>query len=72
MSIDLSDLTGTLLTAVITYGPSLLALVLFIGGLGIPLPGAILLMAGARLSAKVCLKFKRRFPWPSLVSLLGT
>lgn len=46
MTIDFTDLTGTLLTAVITYGPALLAVVLFIGGLGIPLPGALLLMAG--------------------------
>ena len=46
MTIDFTDLTGTLLTAVITYGPALLALVLFVGGLGIPLPGALMLMAG--------------------------
>lgn len=46
MTIDLTDITGTLLTAVITYGPALLAVVLFIGGLGIPTPGALLLMAG--------------------------
>lgn len=46
MSIDLSDLTGTLLTAVIAYGPLLLAAVLFIGAMGIPLPGAFLLLAG--------------------------
>lgn len=46
MTIDFTDLTGTLLTAVITYGPALLAVVLFAGGLGIPLPGALLLMAG--------------------------
>jgi len=46
MTIDFTDITGTLLTAVITYGPALLAVILFAGGLGIPLPGALLLMAG--------------------------
>lgn len=45
MTIDLTDVTGTLLTAMITYGPALLAVVLFAGGVGIPLPGALMLMA---------------------------
>jgi len=46
MTIDFTDITGTLLTALIAYGPLLLALILFVGGMGIPLPGALLLMAG--------------------------
>ncbi len=62
MSIDLTDLTGTLLTAVITYGPLLLALVLFIGGLGIPLPGAVLLMAGGAFIRQGVLEIHTALP----------
>ncbi len=45
MSIDLTQLTDQLLTAFISYGPSLLALVLFVGALGLPLPGSVFLIA---------------------------
>ena len=45
MSIDLTELTNQLLTAFISYGPALLALVLFVGALGLPLPGSVFLIA---------------------------
>jgi membrane protein DedA with SNARE-associated domain len=62
MSIDLTDITGTLLTAIITYGPVLLALVLFAGGVGIPLPGAILLMAGGAFIRQGVLEIHSAIP----------
>ncbi len=62
MSIDLTDLTGSLLTAVITYGPALLAVVLFVGGLGVPLPGAILLMAGGAFVRQGVLDIQTALP----------
>jgi membrane protein DedA with SNARE-associated domain len=67
MSIDLTDLTGTLLTAIITYGPALLAVVLFVGGLGVPLPGAILLMAGGAFIRQGVLEMHTALP----LALLG-
>ena len=39
------DLTAWFLTALITYGPILLSLALFVGALGIPLPGTLFLLA---------------------------
>jgi len=45
MSIDFTELTNQLLTAFVSYGPPLLALVLFAGALGLPLPGSVFLIA---------------------------
>lgn len=71
MSIDLSDLTGTLLSAVIAYGPSLLALVLFIGALGVPLPGALLLLAGGAFARQGILDVYTMMPLALLGAVIG-
>lgn len=44
------DLTNWFLTAIATYGPTLLSLILFLGALGLPLPGTLFLLATGALA----------------------
>ena len=44
------DLTNWFLTAMSTYGPTLLGLILFLGALGLPLPGTLFLLAAGALA----------------------
>ena len=44
------DLTNWFLTAITTYGSTLLGLVLFLGAVGLPLPGTLFLLATGALA----------------------
>jgi membrane-associated protein len=45
-----SDLSSYLLTWVISYGPPVIAVLLFLGGIGIPVPASILVIAAGAFS----------------------
>jgi membrane protein DedA with SNARE-associated domain len=67
----MSDLTDTLLTAVLAYGAPALGLVLLIAALGIPLPATLLLLAGGAFVRQGVLDSRLALALGLLGSVLG-
>ena len=65
--ISFTNLDELFLTGVVTYGPSILCLILFIGALGIPLPGTFLVLAAGAFVRQDVLSLYTTFP----LALLG-
>jgi membrane protein DedA with SNARE-associated domain len=67
----MSDLTDTLLTAVLAYGAPALGIVLLIAGLGVPLPATLLLLAGGAFVRQGMLDSQLALALALLGSVLG-
>ena len=63
----MSDLSDTFLTGMLAYGPPVLSLALLLGALGLPLPGAMLLLAAGAFVRQGVLDWRLLVP----LALLG-
>ena len=71
MTISFSDLSNSLLTWVVIYGPSMLALALLLGALGVPLPGTFLVLATGAFVRQGVLDLPTAFAWALVGAGLG-
>lgn len=67
MAISFTELSDLFLTWMVTYGPIMLATALFIGALGIPLPGTLFVIAAGAFIRQDILTLYTAFP----VALIG-
>lgn len=67
----MSDLTNTILTEVLAYGPPAMLLILFLADLGMPLPGSLLLLASGAFVNQGTLDGPQTMAMALLGALLG-
>lgn len=66
-----SALTQWLLTAVANYGAPVVALTLFLGALGLPVPGSLMVIAAGAFIRQGILTLPQTFFWAAAGTLLG-
>lgn len=67
----MSDLTNTILTEMLAYGPPALLVILFVADLGAPLPGSLLLLAAGAFVSQGSLDGPQTMAMALLGALLG-
>jgi membrane protein DedA with SNARE-associated domain len=71
MTFSLADLSSSVLTLIITYGPSMLSLTILLGAVGVPIPTTLLVLAAGAFVRQGVLAFSSALAWTLIGVVIG-